>query len=262
MIAGDIGDLVVGPDQDFLGSFGDVDGLHDRKRLKIDDGDLVHGRNGCKQPPSIDARSGAEANTGERDPGLNGVRGGIDDSQLRLGLIGGKDHRVVRRDGDALRILRDWNDLDHFARIYVEHGDGAWSDVGRVSATAIVREGQHVRFGLAGRDSADDLVSPGVDDRDGLIEFGGDVKETVFRTDFGAVRADTLIEFDIADDLSCCEIDNGDFLAIGSGLTNSRVAVDRDESSSSIFGGNDFMPGHAAFGHLGDLFACLSVDDA
>src|SRR6201999_2094464 len=108
-----------------------------------------------------------------RHPRLYFVGRCVDNSELRLGLVGGEDPAVVVRDGDALRFFRDGNDGEGLFAHQVQDGDGAGPDVGGVAAASVVREYQHVRLRLAGGDVADDLARLWIDDGDGVIEFGG-----------------------------------------------------------------------------------------
>ena len=144
----------------------------------------------------------------EWHPGLHLVGCGIDDGELRLGLVSGEDHGVVRRDGDALRAGRDGNDGECLARLHVEYGDCAGTDVGGVSARAVAREREHVGLLLAGGDAADDLEGLGVDDADGLVELGGDVEHAAVAVVDGAVGADSVAEVDGVGDLAAGEVDD------------------------------------------------------
>ncbi len=108
----------------------------------------------------------------------------------------------------------------------VDDGHGAGPDVGGVGAAAIVREGEHVALGLAGWNCADDLQRLGIDDSNGLVELGGDVELAVLRPDHGAMRANAVIECDVADDLACGDVDDGDVGAVGARFPYPGVAVD------------------------------------
>ena len=140
------------------------------------------------------------------------------------------------------------DDLEHFARRDVDDRDSAGADVRGVGAAAIVRENEHVAFGLTGGEGADDLQRFGIDDGDGLVEFSGDVELAISGADHGAVRANAVVEGDVADDFVCGDIDDGDVLAVGAGLAYAGVAVDGDEGQFAVGRGDDFMAGDAAFG--------------
>ena len=87
---------------------------------------------------------------------------------------------------------------------------------------------------LAGRERADDLQRFGIDDGDGLVEFGGDVEQAVLRPDHGAVRTYAVIECDVANDLLRSDIDDGDVLAVGARLADAGVAVDGHEGQLAV----------------------------
>ena len=89
-------------------------------------------------------------------------------------------------------------------------------------------------LGLAGGNGADNLQCFGIDDGDGLVELGGDVEQAIFRPDDGAMRANAVIECDVADDLACGDVDDGDVGAVGAGLPDAGVAVDGNEGEFAV----------------------------
>src|SRR6476646_9937797 len=91
---------------------------------------------------------------------------------------------------------------DGFSLREVEYGEGAGTHVGGVAVFSVCGNGQHVRFGLRGRDAADNLQSFRIDDGNGFVDFGGDVEQTVFGTDDGTVGADAVAEIDGVDELA------------------------------------------------------------
>ncbi len=148
-----------------------------------------------------------------------------------------------------------------FARFEIEHRHGTGAYIRRISTPTVMRDGEHVRFGLACRNAADDLQRFGVDDADGLIEFGGDVQHAVFRPELRTVRPDAMPEIDVPDHFTVGDVNDDHVAAVGPGLAHTGVSVDRHVGSASVRRCGDLMSRRSIFGDFGLLLAGCRIND-
>ena len=139
---------------------------------------------------------GAVGEPFEGNPFRNLVGCGVDDGELRLGLVGGKHPAVVNGKRNALGLPRDVNDRERLARLKIQHADRAHMNVGRVAALAVVGDGQHVRFRLAGGHRTQNAQAARIDDGDGFAKLGGDVKQAILGSKNRAMGAQRLSQVD------------------------------------------------------------------
>ena len=102
--AGDISNLAVGASEHLDRILGNIDRSHYLERGQVDHRELVRLGHRDQQKTAVGSGRRSVADGRQRYPGLDLVGCGVDDRQLRLGLIRGKDHLVVVGDSDALRL--------------------------------------------------------------------------------------------------------------------------------------------------------------
>ena len=76
------------------------------------------------------------------------------------------------------------------------------------------------------------------------------------------MRPHTFSEINIADDFPRRQIDDHHVGAVSAGLADAGISVDRNVGKFAVRRCRDFVPGHSAFGDLGDLFSGDGIDDA
>lgn len=102
-------------------------------------------------------------------------------------------------------------------------------------------------FGRAGGNFVEDFEGAGVDGRDGLVEFGGDVEDVAVGVVDGKVGADAVAEVDGGGDLVGGDVDDEHLVAVGAWAAYACVAVDGDVCGATVGRGGDFMSGDAVF---------------
>ena len=93
--AGDVRDLAVGADEDFLGLRSNLDGPDGFHGGQIDDFERAGGGQGDQQKAAVVGGGAAVARRGELDPVANLVGVRVDDGEARLVLVRREDHAVV-----------------------------------------------------------------------------------------------------------------------------------------------------------------------
>ena len=116
-----------------------------------------------------------------------------------------------------------------------------------------------MRFGLAGGGFGEDFARCGIDDSDGVGEFGADVEQAV-GSEGGLVRAQRLAEFDGGGELTLLQVDDVYGGAVGAGLSDSGIAVDGDIGETGVRGDSDFVAVDAD-GNFGEFAAGFGVDE-
>ena len=149
-------------------------------------------------------------------------------------------------------------------RLDIQHGDRTGTNVGGVAASSVGRDGEHVRFILPGGDCADDFEGAWVDERHILIEFGGDVEQSVVFVVDHAMGTDAVAEVDMADDYTRGQIDDQHLVAIEPGHANADIAIDGNVGDTAIRRCSGFMAVHDrhVFGNGCDLLFGRSIDQA
>ena len=97
---------------------------------------------------------------------------------------------------------------------------------------------------------------------DRLIEFSGNIKQAVFRTDHRQVRPHAFAEIDIAHNFPRRQIDDHKIGAVSARLSDPGVSIDRHVGEFSVGRRRDFVPGYAALGYLRHLLPGDRIDEA
>src|SRR2546425_4461089 len=92
------------------------------------------------------------AGPGQRDPLRDLVVRRIDHCESWLCLVGGEYPTIIHRQRNALSVAAHRYDRQHFPGFEVQHRDRPGSDICRVTAAAILGDGEHVRLRLSGGD--------------------------------------------------------------------------------------------------------------
>src|SRR5579859_398300 len=233
--------------------------MNDLKGLQIDGDGLVGAGKDGDEKAAVGSGLGGIGVIGDFDPVGDFVGGRVDHGDAGSILIVGKNVSAIGRDGDALHLLGDGDGGDELAIGDIDDTDGARVDVGGVGAAAVFAEREHMGLGLASRSFGNDFAGCGVNDIDGVGQFGADVEHAV-GTEVGLMWAQGLAEVDGGGELALLDVDDVDCCAVSAGLTDPGVAVDGNVGETGIRGDGDFVAVDAD-GDFGELAARSRIDE-
>src|ERR1700733_11770362 len=254
---GNVSDATVGPDQNFAERGRGIESLGQLAGVQVDCEDVPL-QAGGDQPTALGCGLGTVRRLRQVDPRGDFVGRGIDHRDSRRFLVVSKNVLAIRLYGDALNLLGDGNCSDQGVMSQVENADGAGVSVGGVGATSIGGDYEHVGFRLAGRILRHDFTGDRIDNVERLGKLGGYVEAAV-GANARLVGAQWFSEVDGEGEFTFTDVDDIDGAAVGAGLADAGIAVNRNVSIVAIFADGDFV---AIYAHrdLGDFAAGFRID--